>query len=69
MGIHAGISDDVAYTLTKAFWDNIDEIKASASFLSTMDPAKPFSVLNVKLHPGALKYYDEAGIAVPDSLR
>jgi len=26
-------------------------------------------VLNVKLHPGALKYYDEAGIAVPDSLR
>ncbi len=69
MAVNADVSDDVAYTLTKAFWDNVDEIKASASFLSTLDPQNPFTVLNVKLHPGALKYYDEAGIAVPDALR
>lgn len=69
MAVNADVSDDIAYTLTKAFWDNIDEIKASASFLSTLDPEKPFSALNVKLHPGALKYYDEVGITVPDALR
>ncbi len=69
MAVNAGISDDVAYTLTKAFWDNIDEIRASASFLSTLDPQNPFTVLNVKLHPGALKYYEEADVTVPDALR
>ena len=69
MAVNAGVSDDVAYTLTKAFWENIDEIKSSASFLSTLDASKPFSALNVKLHPGALKYYDEVGVAVPDALR
>ena len=69
MAVNADISDDIAYTLTKSFWGNIDEIKASASFLSTLDPQNPFTVLNVKLHPGAIKYYNEAGVTIPDALR
>ena len=28
-----------------------------------------FTDITGKLHPGALKYYDEKGIAVPDALR
>jgi hypothetical protein len=27
------------------------------------------STVHGKLHPGALKYYDEAGVSVPDTLR
>ena len=69
MSVNAEVSDEVAYTLTKAFWENIDEIKASASFLRTLDPQKPFSALNVKLHPGAQKYYDEVGVTIPSNLR
>ena len=69
IAVNKDVSDDKAYTLTKAFWSNIGEIQDSAAFLRDLDPAAPFSGLNIPLHPGALKYYDEAGVAVPDALR
>ncbi|NQY60145.1 TAXI family TRAP transporter solute-binding subunit [Cognatishimia sp.] len=69
IAVNKDVSDEKAYALTKAFWDNIGEIQDSAAFLRDLDPAAPFSGLNILLHPGALKYYDEAGVTVPDTLR
>ena len=69
VGTHSGVSDDVVYKATKAFWDNLDEVHATAFFLKDITPQSAFTSVNVPLHPGAAKYYDEAGIAIPDDLR
>lgn len=69
VGTHAGVADDVVYNATKAFWENLDEVHATAFFLKEVTKDSAFTSVNVPLHPGALRYYDEAGITVPDALR
>ncbi len=69
VGTHSGVSDDIVYNATKAFWDNLAEVHATAFFLKDVTPETAFTSVNVPLHPGAAKYYDEAGIAIPDELR
>ncbi len=69
IGTHAGVSDDVIYTATKAFWENLDEVHATAFFLRAVTPETAFTSVNVPLHPGALRYYEEAGFEIPDALR
>ncbi|WP_299029396.1 TAXI family TRAP transporter solute-binding subunit [uncultured Sulfitobacter sp.] len=69
IGTHAGVSDDTVYAATKAFWENIEEVQATAFFLREVTKESAFTSVNVPLHPGALRYYDEAGFVVPDALR
>lgn len=69
VGTHASVSDDVVYSATKSFWENLEEVHATAFFLKDVTPESAFTAVNVPLHPGAAKYYDEAGIAIPDALR
>lgn len=69
VGTHSGVADDVVYNATKAFWENLDDVHATAFFLQAVTPETAFTSLNVPLHPGAVKYYDEAGIAIPEGLR
>lgn len=69
IGTHAGVDDDVVYNATKSFWENLDEVHATAFFLKEVTSETAFTSVNVPLHPGAARYYDEAGIAIPDELR
>ena len=69
VGTHAGVDEEVVYKATKAFWENLDEVHAAAFFLKEVTPESAFTSVNVPLHPGAVRYYDEAGIAIPDTLR
>jgi TRAP transporter TAXI family solute receptor len=58
------MSDDVAYALTKAIIGNIDKLKAQNKSLKPLDPRTAWKLENtggVPLHPGAAKYYKEAG--------
>ncbi len=69
VGTHAGVSDDIVYAATKAFWENLDEVHATAFFLKEVTPESAFTSVNVPLHPGAIRYYEEAGFSIPDALR
>ncbi len=69
VGTHAGVSDDVVYKATKAFWENLDAVHATAFFLKSVTPETAFTSVNVPLHPGAAKYYEEAGIEIPEAIR
>ncbi|WP_331283352.1 TAXI family TRAP transporter solute-binding subunit [Futiania mangrovi] len=62
------MDDDTAYTLTKTFWTKKAEMGESAAWWKAVSPDLLSNVTG-KLHPGALRYYEEAGVAVPDSLR
>ena len=69
VGTHSGVNDDIVYEATKSFWKNIEEVQATAFFLKEVTKETAFTSINVPLHPGALRYYDEAGFDVPDALR
>lgn len=69
VGTHVGASDEAVYEATKSFWENIEEVNATAFFLREVTKETAFTAVNVPLHPGALRYYEEAGFDIPDELR
>lgn len=69
IGTHPDVSEDVVYAATKAFWENLDEVQNTAFFLKEVTKDTAFTSVNVPLHAGALRYYDEAGFDVPAELR
>lgn len=69
IGTHAGVDEEVVYQATKAFWEGLDEVHATALFLQNVTPETAFTAINVPLHPGALRYYEEAGYDIPEELR
>ena len=69
VGTHAAVDEEVVYKATKSFWENLDEVHATAFFLKEVTRETAFTSVNVPLHPGAARYYDEVGIAIPDALR
>lgn len=62
------MDDATAYMLTKTYWEQKDAMGADAAWWNGVS-GDMLSNIYGKIHPGALKYYDEAGIAVPDALR
>ncbi len=62
------MADDVAYAITKAFWSQRDAIiKKNPPWQAAN--AAALATLGAELHPGALRYYKEALIPVPRSIR
>ncbi len=66
--VNVAMSEQDAYEITSAFWGNIQAEKAVNPALATLDPANPFPGLNVPLHPGAVRYYREQGISIPENI-
>ncbi|MDE0386880.1 MAG: TAXI family TRAP transporter solute-binding subunit [Defluviicoccus sp.] len=63
-----GIPDEVIYKMTKTFWEHIDEMHAVTPWAKdAINIGTAFKQMNMKLHPGALRYYKEAGVKVPAS--
>lgn len=61
-----GIPEDVVYKMTKTFWEHIDEMHAVAPWAKeAINFGNAFSQMNMKLHPGALRYYKEKGLNIP----
>ena len=69
--VNKSMDEDIAYQLTKAHIDNIDNIKAIAPFMSTLN----FGVVDVKVaglcgpnpvkfHKGAVRAWEEAGYKI-----
>jgi TRAP transporter TAXI family solute receptor len=59
---HAGVSEETAYQMTKLMFENLDRMIASHSAAADIDPANALSGLSIPLHPGAERYYREAGL-------
>ncbi|MFS0674003.1 TAXI family TRAP transporter solute-binding subunit [Ornithinibacillus sp. 179-J 7C1 HS] len=59
---HKDVSDEVAYALTKGFYENLDTLKETHSAASDINIDNALKNLPAPLHPGAKKYFDEQGI-------
>jgi hypothetical protein len=68
IGTRKGIADDVVYRATKAFWDNIDELYAQGAAMKNVNLENALKHMPTPLHPGALRYYKEKGVAIPPEL-
>ncbi|NNG05697.1 MAG: TAXI family TRAP transporter solute-binding subunit [Inquilinus sp.] len=69
LAVDAGVDEDAVYQITKTIYENL-------SFLNNIHPATKVMALEsalaglpLPLHPGALRYYEEAGLTVPARLR
>ncbi|MFD1881520.1 TAXI family TRAP transporter solute-binding subunit [Paracoccus pacificus] len=56
------VSDDIAYAMTKAIFENLDELKAAHAAAGAIDVQKALLGMPIPVHPGAQKYYDEVGV-------
>lgn len=68
IAVRADMDADVVYAMTKAFWENIEEARALAPWMKSavsLDQAL-FPIPN-GLHPGALRYYKELRLNIPDA--
>ena len=57
-----GVPDEVVYTLTKIVFENLDEFQHQHPALADLTKEGMLKGLTAPLHPGALKYYKEAGL-------
>jgi len=56
------MSEDLVYRITKALWENIDELAAVHAQGKNVKLETALSAMSVPLHPGAEKYYKEVGL-------
>ncbi len=59
---HAGVSDDLAYQMTKALYDNLDTLYAAHNAAKVIKRENALKGMPLPLHPGAAKYYKEVGL-------
>jgi TRAP transporter TAXI family solute receptor len=62
------MSNATAYMLTKTFWSQLGPLAEKNPAWRALT-ADTVATLGVTLHPGALRYYKEAGIPVPAAMR
>ena len=58
----AKVPDDVVYAITKEVFENLDEFKKLHPALEGLTRETMLEGLTAPIHPGALKYYKEAGL-------
>lgn len=68
LGIRADVDPDVVYKLTKTIYENLPYLHNIHQATRFMKLELATSGLPAPLHPGALKYYKEMGLKIPDSL-
>ncbi len=68
MMVRKDLSDDVAYRITKAYFDSLAALRAGNAMLKDLKAEDRFGGVLPPLHPGAVRYYQEHGIAIPADL-
>ncbi len=58
----AKVPDEIVYAITKEVFDNFDDFKKLHPAYSTLTKQSMLEGLSAPIHPGAMKYYKEAGL-------
>ena len=58
----ADVSNDLAYQMTKALYDNLDTLYAAHNAAKAIKRENAVKGMPVPLHPGAERYYKEVGV-------
>lgn len=71
VGIGTGkhMSEDAVYAITKAFWTAWKKTSTGTPWLRNVSLEGAFADLNLPLHPGAARYYEEIGVDIPEAIK
>ena len=56
------VPEETVYAMTKLLFESLDQLAAAHAAAKGIDPAKALDGMPLPLHPGAERYYREAGI-------
>ena len=68
LAVNASVEDEHVYLLTKTLYENLPFLQAIHKATKAMNTESAMAGLPVPLHPGAVKYYKEIGLAIPSHL-
>jgi TRAP transporter TAXI family solute receptor len=68
LAVRADVDEDAVYLITKTIYENLPFLNAIHQATKVMALEKAIAGLPMPLHPGALKYYKEAGLDIPERL-
>ncbi len=68
LATNADIPEEHVYQLTKAIYENLPFLQAIHPATKVMSIESAIAGLPLPLHPGALRYYQEVGLDIPDRL-
>lgn len=69
VSVNKDMNEQTAYDLAKAMFDNLDDAHSVNKGLAPLTLDNAFVSLAAPLHPGAIRFYEEVGVAIPDNLR
>jgi TRAP transporter TAXI family solute receptor len=58
----ADVADEIVYAITKEVFENFEDFKKLHPAFGTLTKASMLKGMSAPIHPGALKYYQEAGL-------
>jgi len=67
--VSSEMSDDLAYEITRAMFENVADLQAVHPAANETTVEFTMTATPVPLHPGAIRYYEEIGVDIPDDLR
>jgi TRAP transporter TAXI family solute receptor len=68
LAVRADVDEDAVYQITKTVYENLPFLQNIHKATKAMALEKALAGLPAPLHPGAAKYYMEAGLEIPDRL-
>lgn len=66
--VHKDVTADVVYLITKAMFENIDYFRNAHASLGIGLPSEAMTGLDIPLHAGAFRYYDESGFGLEETV-
>lgn len=61
----ADLDEETVYEVTKAFWEAAEAARADTPWLKEITLKQAVAEGGMALHPGAQRYYEEAGVEIP----
>lgn len=69
LAVNDRVDENHVYLLTKTMYENLPFLQAIHPATKAMAVEKALAGLPVPLHPGAQRYYEEVGLAIPEHLK
>ncbi|PLX38382.1 MAG: C4-dicarboxylate ABC transporter substrate-binding protein [Hyphomicrobiales bacterium] len=69
LAVRDDVPEETIYLITKTIYENLAFLQSIHPATKAMSIERAIAGLPLPLHPGAIRYYEEAGVAVPDRLK
>ena len=67
--VRADVSEEIVYEMTRLLWENLAILQEIHSATRSMALESSLTGIPLPLHAGALRYYEEQGVSIPEYLR